>query len=1154
MRSTRTIRGLAGGIAGLLALALLGQSPVQASTPQDRVPASTPSSATPNVNDGTVFAIEKLGARVYLGGDFSSATSRGSTTAMTRNNILAFDASTGVVDSTFTPQISGQVDAIIAGSDNTVYVAGTFKTVNGVSMRLARLDAETGAVVTSWKPSVFSATTDTLALSNGVLYVGGNFSKVGGVPHAGLAAVDPSTGKVLNWFNVNAFGHHGTGSASGGVGAKKIDIDATGMKMVVIGNFTSVVDGSGTYDRDQVFRVDLGTSSARVDTTWRTLAFTGQCYNWAFDSYVRDVQFSPDGSYFVIAATGGGAGGQNIDGTKASCDAASRYESSGSGTNVRPTWINYAGGDSLWSVAVTGTAVYAGGHQRWSNNRNGNDYPGAGAVPRPGLMAMDPQNGLPLSWNPGRNPRGAGAFALLATPDGLYVGSDTSYIGNFQYQRGRIAYFPLAGGSTLPGNTLGTLPGNVYLAGGPGSQRPEVLYRVNTGGDTLSATDGGPEWGADNQNDSPLRNSSSNAAGYNPSASLDSTIPSGTPGSLFDSERWDPGSKNDGQELQWAFPVPSGVTVDVRVYLANRCACTASPGQRKFDVSVEGRTRLDDFDVVAAVGANVGTMRHWSVVSDGTVNIDFGHEVENPLVNAIEVVQTDPPLSAPANGDTLTARRLAASGTTGASSTINNTMEWGQVRGAFMVNGIVYYGFADGTFNSRSFDGTTFGAAAQVDPYNDPFWSDKSTGSGQTYRGVVPDLYGSKLASVTSMFYSDGSIYYTISGQAAMRSRAFTPESGIMGPSESTVNDGLDWRSVAGAFVTGDTLYYATKDDGVLHKIAWAGTRATGATSVVDKSQNWSTRGMFLMSEPEPVNQAPVAAVTATCASDTLSCSFDASSSLDPDGSIAQYAWDFGDGATQKNANSTITHTYSSSGRRTVTLTVTDNDGATASASTNVNPTSAAKQISFRGQTSFSGSGTSAQVGVPASVTPGDTLLLFSSFSIASAKSNDPVGWTLLKTQKQASGMVTKIWSKAATAQDPGTTVTLEYTANGKVSTVLAAYAGGDVISPASSTVTAVDSGTSSHTTPPAAVSTGGSWAVSYWADRSSSAATSWTAPAGIVSRVSTVGKGTNSISTLVGDSGAVITGDNYGWQTATVNGSSLKGVTATVIIQPDRS
>jgi hypothetical protein len=99
------------------------------------------------------------------------------------------------------------------------------------------------------------------------------------------------------------------------------------------------------------------------------------------------------------------------------------------------------------------------------NNSKGSDRPAEGAVPRPGIVALDPTNGLPLAWNPGRNPRGAGAYALLATSDGLYVGSDTEYIGNFKYRRDRIAFFPLAGGYNLAPNQATSLPGTVYLIG-----------------------------------------------------------------------------------------------------------------------------------------------------------------------------------------------------------------------------------------------------------------------------------------------------------------------------------------------------------------------------------------------------------------------------------------------------------------------------------------------------------------------------------------------------------------------------------------------------------------------------------------------------------------------------------------------------------------
>ncbi|MDN5768812.1 MAG: PKD domain-containing protein [Humibacillus sp.] len=1137
----------------ILGLSVMAQAPAQASIAQDQMPSAVPSDNTPDVNNGTVFAIGKVGTRVFLGGDFTSATSRGSTGATSRQNILSFDPATGVIDSSFAPAMNGEVDAIIPGPDNTIYVAGQFKTVNGQNMRVARLDAASGATVPGWNPPYINANTTTMALSGGVLYVGGTFAKVSGQDQGGLVALDPASGSVLPWFDVNVSGHHGQGSARGGVGPKDIAIDPSGTTMIVIGNFTSVQDSQGTVDRDQVFKLTLGTSSATVDRNWRTLKYTGQCYNFAFDSYIRDVDWAPDGSYFIIGATGGGGlNPKNVDGSRSYCDAVARFDADSAGSSVSAKWVDFTGNDSIWSVAATGTAVYAGGHQRWANNPNGSDNPGPGAVPRPGLEALDPQNGLPLSWNPGRNPRGAGAFALLATDDGLYVGSDTKYIGNFRYQRERIAYFPLAGGSTLPANTEGTLPGTVYLAGSPANARPDVLYRVNAAGPLLGASDGGPDWAADDQAPSPYRNDTSNTSASNPSAFLDSTIPSGTPKALFDSERWDPGSKGDGNEMKWTFPVPSGTTVDVRLYFANRYSGTSQPGTRVFDVCVEDQPCLDNFDIVAATGGtDIATMRDWSVVSDGEINIDLTHEVENPLIDGIEIVQTDPTPAAPTDGNTFNARSLNAAGAVGQTQTVDTSMATSQVRGAFMLNGMMYYGLADGTFNARSFDGQTLGAQDSIDPYNDPFWSDKSNGSGGTYRGTLPDLYGSKMAAVSSMFYSSGRIYYTLNGQSQMRSRAFTPDSGIMGAVESTISDGLDWSGVAGAFLTGDTLYYASKADGVLHKIGWGGDQATGSSTVVDSSRDWATRGMFLTT---PVNTPPNAQATVSCGADSLTCSFDGSASVDPDGSIVRYDWDFGDGQTATDAGPKVSHAYATSGQQSVTLTVTDNQGASATTSVTASPAAAPEAMTFRGQSTFTAKKVNAMsLSVPNGVVPGDTMLLFSSFSVVSASSSTPDGWSLLKTQKQSKGMVTRIYSKVATADDtPGTTVPLSLNKSGRAAGVLAAYSAG-ASAPVSATVTGTDSGTSTHVTPSAAVVEQGSWAVSYWADRSNPAATGWSSPAGVTVRATTLGQGTQSLSSLLADSNGPVTGATYGGISATATGNSLKGVTATVILRPDQ-
>jgi PKD repeat protein len=74
-----------------------------------------------------------------------------------------------------------------------------------------------------------------------------------------------------------------------------------------------------------------------------------------------------------------------------------------------------------------------------------------------------------------------------------------------------------------------------------------------------------------------------------------------------------------------------------------------------------------------------------------------------------------------------------------------------------------------------------------------------------------------------------------------------------------------------------------------------------------------------------PVNQAPTAAFTSSVTA--LTAGVDGRASTDSDGTIASYAWTFGDGGTATGA--TASHAYAAAGTYNVTLTVTDDKGKT---------------------------------------------------------------------------------------------------------------------------------------------------------------------------------------------------------------------------------
>jgi len=437
-------------VAGAL---LIGPSPAAAlNAPQAGIVSNVPAEGTPAVLDGVVNAVAQVGDRIVVGGSFTRVM-QADGHVLQRTDIFSFDAATGLVDPAFAPTVSGGlVSTLSPGPDGTsVFAGGTFDTVNGQpEKRLVKLTLADGSIVPAFQAALMGSWVEDSDVRGNTLYIGGAIISVNGVTRGRFAALNATTGAVDPNVALDF-----TDQRAGKLRVAHFDISPDGTRLIATGTFTKV-DG---LDRQQIAMIDLSTTPASV-TAWQTDAFAPACAT-RFDTYIRDVSFSPDGSYFVVANTGAWFGGSAAH---VLCDSVQRWEAGATGPGQEPTWVDYTGGDSLTQVAATGAAVYVGGHQRYLNNPYRGDAPGAGAVSRMGIAALDPVNGLPYTWNPGRYPRGSGVWAFLGTADGLWVGSDTDYV-DFAYHP-RLALLPLAGGKGVPAASPGTLPGDLYTVGG----------------------------------------------------------------------------------------------------------------------------------------------------------------------------------------------------------------------------------------------------------------------------------------------------------------------------------------------------------------------------------------------------------------------------------------------------------------------------------------------------------------------------------------------------------------------------------------------------------------------------------------------------------------------------------------------------------------
>ncbi|MFS3128074.1 PKD domain-containing protein [Nocardioides sp. Bht2] len=267
---------------------------------------------------------------------------------------------------------------------------------------------------------------------------------------------------------------------------------------------------------------------------------------------------------------------------------------------------------------------------------------------------------------------------------------------------------------------------------------------------------------------------------------------------------------------------------------------------------------------------------------------------------------------------------------------------------------------------------------------------------------------------------------------------------------------------------------------------------------------------VVLVADAQVPNAPPVARASAAC--DGTDCTFSGAMSTDSDGQIVNWAWAFDDGGS---ASGVQVQRQLALGPHQATLTVTDNDGATASTTIDfeVDPPTTGTEVSFVGASSQNANTTQTAVVVPAAVQVGDRLLMVVTVNRAGTITV-PTGWSNLGEVSDGTDVRSWVLTRAAQAGVAGSTVRVGLDAYSKVVTHLVAYrdAGLPVV-----TGRAEPGSTAVHAAPAASVSTAGSAALWFWADKVS-APHGWTLPVPLTSRGATQGSGGGLLTSVAGD------------------------------------
>jgi PKD repeat protein len=911
----RTLAGLLGLLLLIGGLSLVVPAVAAADTlPADpAAPDTVTADPLPTVQiNGVAWSQVVVGDKVYVAGSFTSARPAGAAAGVNetpRLNLLAYDIRTGQLDTSFAPSLNAQALTVTASPDGSrIYVGGDFTTANGQPRaRIAAYSTATGQLVPDFRPAV-QGQVRAIAASSTTVYFGGSVTAVGNASRSRLAAVSAVNGALLPWAPVPGVGST-AGNHNTAVPATNSRTSNEVRAMVLAGPNGQVVVAGHFDSLNGVKATGVGALDG-VTAAVRPFAINQIITNQGYNSAVWSL--STDGN--TVYGTGYDWGGPgNLEATFAA-----------SANGGAPVWIADCRGDTYSAFAVNGV-VYTASHAHdcanvgaWQDQGIPAAYQYANAFTVKATQVNQQFSALRSNTN----------FVGRAAPTRLSW-SPTFYAGKYtgQMQAGwSITGTPdyIAYGGEFPGVNGSNQQGLVRFA--VRSLAPnKVAPRAGTNGFApLVTTQAGTvriAWNTAYDRDDQVLT-------YRVYRDGDTTTPVC---SAVRPSEW------------WSMPLASCDDSTAPAGAHTYQVVAGDPTGNKLatawqSVTVPASSSGAPFRAYSAAVAQDGATRYWPLDETAGYALDHGGVYDGTVRAGVTrgqggAIAGDADPSFAFNGSSTAA--VTTSGNVTAPQTFS-VEAWFQTTST-AGGRIVGFGSENAVYSPMS-DRHLF-----------------MTPSGQLSFGVVL-LNGTR--SVTSPArLNDGRWHHAV-GTLGSQGLSLYVDGVLVGTRADTTSARVYngwWRIGADGYWTGVNALNGRIDEVAVYPTALsagqvAAHRALGTTGVAP-------------------NQAPVAAFTSTVKNQTVA--FDASGSVDRDGTIAAYSWAFGDGTA--GSGRTASHEYASAGTWTATLTVTDDKGASTTVSrtvtTTVNPpnvapkpaftsTASGRTVAFDGGSSTDGDGT----------------------------------------------------------------------------------------------------------------------------------------------------------------------------------------------------